>query len=149
MKLRINVLFISVIVMCSVLVLSCSKEESLEFPVSAGLLQNKWILDSILVYDDADLTGPAFKGYDGDDTNYFDFRRDGKVYVYAGIPTPEYDTAAYTTINDTTTLLTYDIVNGIQLPVADTSTIYNLSSTSLILITKNEIDEYEAFYFKR
>jgi len=87
------VLFLSV---CSIINYGCSKTGSADDnpgPVStdpAVLIQNKWQLvrDVINVTNFAfpDGTIPIGGTYNGTPNDYYDFRADGKVYIYEGGP---------------------------------------------------------------
>ncbi len=139
---------IPVVVLFIICNYSCQKNEVSQKTATAAELQYKWILDSIIVYQNADFTGGRFVGYIGNNTQYFNFTSTGKIYAYGGVPTPSYDTADYTLLPDNN-ILTYSYVRGVRLSKPDTFSIRTLTPTSLVLRFRNVVNEYGKYSFHR
>jgi hypothetical protein len=139
-----------VITILSVLLCACSKNndgaDSEPQAPSARLilLQNKWILSSLKAYPTRDFSGTDFIGVTGNGTDYYNFRTNGKMYVYA---LSVYDTAAYKLMPNDSTLLVYGFNEGVKASVPDTAIIIKLTTDSLSWWHKNAAGDYAKFSF--
>ena len=113
--------------------ISCKKQESnTTVPATLSLLQNKWTLDSLVIYQYPNYSGQRqseiLNGYE-------DFRTDGKRYGYSISPgnPANYDTSQYTLTVDNKAILDRFITHGVVSNVPDTLTIATLDKSSLVL----------------
>ena len=135
----------------SIVLFSCKKSNTQSSVTSTlSLLQHKWLIDSIVLYQNVNFTGNRFVGYTGNNTQYFDFRATGKLYSFAGVPTPTFDTSDYVLLPDNYTMLVNKYVNGIRSNRTDTATVRSVTTTNLVIgNTKNAANEYGKFSFHR
>jgi hypothetical protein len=133
-----------------VLANSCSKNNDVSasgntVPSAAlHLLQNKWTLSSLKAYPSRDFSGSDYIGVNGNGTDYYDFRADGNIYVYAlGV----HDTAAYKFLSNDSTLLLYGFNEGVKATVPDTATVIKITADSLIWWHRNLAGDYAKFSF--
>ena len=124
--------------------IACSKKDD-PSPQQNSAIQQKWIFDSVVVYGNSNLTGASFFGMQGNNSDYFNFSSNGKLYTQM---TGAYDSAKYRVQGDTILYLnTY--YSGVLSSTTDTASIRVLTNNSLILVRKNELGEYGKFCFKR
>ncbi len=136
-------------------------------PTFMSALQHNWILDSVEIYENAQLKGYRVKwtSFGGN----LDFRADNKAYGNDSVQIHDirlsniYDTFNYSLSSDNRFLFTNLIHNGIPFPQKDTSTIFLLSETELVfgLTSLSPIDSsyvyglsphtniYPKFYYHR
>ena len=134
--------------------LSCSKSglnesarEATSSPLS--LLQNKWLIDSVYLYPSSGLSSNYLYAVDAVETEYADFRTDGKVYSYGGTPVVAHDTTTYELQPDNKSFIGHIISNGVISPKADTGYILKLTSTSFVYYFRNPAREYGKVILKR
>jgi hypothetical protein len=137
-----------------VCMLSCSKsglnETSREVTSSPlSLLQHKWLLDSVYLYPPSGLSSNYLYALGSLDTQYEDFRTDGKIYSYGGAPVVFNDTTTYELQPDNKSFIVHVISNGVISQKADTGYILKLTPTSFVYYALNPGMEYGKFIFKR
>lgn len=144
---------IALMLFISICTYSCQKESFAPNQVATNSLtdlQYKWILDSVILYQNSNFTGYRFVGYIGDNSQYCNFSTNGKGYSYSGFPPPAtYDTVDYKLLPDNYTLLTYSYIGGVRRNTPDTFTVRTLTATSLILAFRNPVNEYGKYAFHR
>ena len=135
----------------TIVLFSCKKSDTQSSVTNTlSLLQHKWLLDSIVLYQNVTLTGNRFVGYVGNNTQYFDFRATGKLYLFAGVPTPTFDTADYVLLPDNYTMLLHKYVHGVRSNTTDSATVRSVTTTNLVIgNTRNAANEYGKFSFHR
>lgn len=135
-----NALLITLI---TVLIFACSKNVPSvpQIPTAElspiALLQNKWIIDSVVLFPATGMSGNFLFAFKPFSPQYADFRNDGKVYSYGGFPTTSYDTSVYRLLPDNITLIANVITNGVATTKADTGYIMTLTAKSLIYYNRN------------
>ncbi len=143
------------LLICAIVILgiiSCKKSDT-PAPASGalGLLQNKWILDSLVIFQYPDFTGQRISQIV---SGYEDFRIDKKRYGFSVIPgiasSASYDTSVYA-LADAKTLLDFGINNSSLNPIPDTIAIINLTSTALELspVDHSQNAEYGKLFLHR
>lgn len=138
--------------LCIALVFTCCTKEQSDTNSSAnviGLLQNVWIIDSVMIYPDSNVFGTYLFAFAPSDKEYEDFRTDGKVYSYGGSPVVSHDTSVYKLLSDNVTLLAYPITNGVTSAQADTGYIMKLTEHALMYQSRNSVGEYGRWVLKR
>jgi hypothetical protein len=129
--------------LAAIVIFSCSKNDD-PSPSNASAIQHKWIFDSIVVYSNSQLTGPGYFGMIGNNSDYFNFSSNGKVYTQMQ---NSYDSGTYRVDGDQLYMNTY--YSG-QLSVkTDTVSIRVINNNSLILVKRNEVGDYGKFCFKK
>ena len=135
------------------ILVSCSKESPQNNRVDSSsdtlsLLQHKWFGDSVSVYAGANFSvKPVLTVYLPSD-HFWDFRADGKLYGYGGLPVQVRDTTAYQFLPGKARIaLTYK-PSSYKDP--DTVRILQLTANSLLISSKNKASgEYGNFQLRR
>jgi hypothetical protein len=134
----------------SIVIYSCTKNNDVsatsgtESAPSLPLLQSKWLLSSLQAFPTRDFSGQDFIGVKGNGSDYYDFRVDGNIYVYAlGV----HDTAGYKFLANDSTLLVYGIKDGVKESVPDTAIIIKITTDSLTWWHRNFAGDYAKFSF--
>jgi hypothetical protein len=140
----------------SSLLFSCSSDP-VDPPTPPGTaltsLQNKWILETITLYEHIDFSGQSLAFPGGNGSYFFDFHTNGKMYgyMYDEAFTPgsgKLDSSKYQLKADTLIVLNpYE--NGVLATETDTVSIRAMTKNSLILCSKNPAGEYAKFTFSR
>lgn len=78
------------------------------------------------------MTSNAIYAYKVTTTQYADFRADGKVYSYSGIPTAYLDTTIYRLLPDNKTFIVNTIINGTVSAKSDTGNILKLTTSAFV-----------------
>lgn len=118
------------------------------------LIQNNWIVDSLVSYSNPDFSGQGTKieGIHGNN----DFRIDGKEYVnhtfnFGGGTQSRLDTFAYNLSDDGKYLITHKITNGVP-STAELKGIINSINESIFIgsdISNNGSGYYTRWYFHK
>lgn len=132
----------------SVLIFSCSSDPVEPPPVpptALSLLQNKWVFQSVTIYEHIDFSGQSLAGPSGSGNDFYNFDTNGKMYGYMF---GKLDSTNYQLKVDTLILFnTY--YNGILSTETDTVSIRTMTKNSLIFCSKNPAGEYAKFVFYR
>ena len=135
-------------------IISCTKSDlSVSANVTAttqlAYMQNKWTIDSVYIYPASGLSSGFLLAYKATDTQYIDFRADGKAYSYGGMPTITFDTSTYQLLADNKTFLVNVIKNGVVSTKSDTGYILKLNANAFVYYTRNPAREYGKAVLKR
>ena len=104
-------------------------------PSTLMQIQNKWIIDSAILYDNAQMSGPGYKVEAL--TGYSDFRSDNRSYEFSsarvgGIMETSYDTSSYSLTSDNKQMISVPLVNGRPTSSSDTFNIMLLTDKNLV-----------------
>ncbi len=141
-----------ILILClTTAVCSCSKKDksSTESASVSVLLQNKWTIDSVYLYPSTGMTSNAIYAYKITTTQYSDFRADGKVYSYGGVPISYLDTTVYRLLPDNKTFVVNTIINGTVSTKSDTGYILKITTGALVYYNQNAAREYGKVVLKR
>lgn len=128
-KLKTTTLILSVLFYMA----SCKTHDN--NPTTLSLIQNKWTIDSAILYDNPQMTG---QGYKIDAlSGYADFRTDNKTYEYTsarvnGTMETSYDTSNYSLSANNKQLISFPISDGKPATEADTLNILLLTDKNLV-----------------
>lgn len=128
---------------------ACSKENSKRNQTSLttlSRLQNVWKLVSVKAYADRGFTIDSGLGFFSSGSDYYDFRKDGNLYGYV---LGSLNITAYNLLADDSTILVYEIHNGVKSTNADSIYIRTITERSLILAARNDAGDWGKFSFKK